>query len=559
MTNTITTGHLSPLWTDAFKQFSYEKQSVTQAEIDEWAKLGYDQANVKSFTGHMYDNRNPMPEWIPKIEDAFGLYKQTYTFYKMQTLEIMPVHADHYRTYCRINGVTYDQVYRTLLMLEDWKPGHYLEIDGVAYTNWHAGDWFKWKGATPHAASNIGIEDRYTLQVTGISISSGQLSTLLQINIPDDKSDTIIHPLVRQRIKPNVEQYSMVYMNNGYIDELDSITHSEEVVALLNKEGLHIYLWEPLCSYIPGQEFTQEYYSEFTEDDSTNLNIRSAELDSIVNYGLRNALYNITVHSCDFNISKYYHYDLKLKCNDLFLKTHPNGNIKKLKSSINSEFSKKFICLNWRYTPHRETISNFLADKDGHLSWYFDIAVGTHRFDQYKSYHEIYDQLQHGSTKINKHGPYYVDIKTDTFAKGIWPTAGGFKSGDTPALFNGEHNLLESYYNDSFVDIVNETRFAQPTANFSEKVFQAVQYMKPFILVAPPETLHYVKTFGFKTFSDFWDESYDDEHDHTIRMVKILKLIDNIIEMPIEELHQMYKKMSTILEHNLEVYNRMII
>jgi nitrite reductase/ring-hydroxylating ferredoxin subunit len=52
-------------------------------------------------------------------------------------------------------------------MMEDWKPGHYLEVSGKGFVNWGAGDYFMWKNFCPHAAANIGIEDRYTLQITG--------------------------------------------------------------------------------------------------------------------------------------------------------------------------------------------------------------------------------------------------------------------------------------------------------------------------------------------------------------------------------------------------------
>ena len=33
--------------------------------------------------------------------------------------------------------------------------------------NWKSGDYFIWGGKVPHMAANIGVEDRYTLQITG--------------------------------------------------------------------------------------------------------------------------------------------------------------------------------------------------------------------------------------------------------------------------------------------------------------------------------------------------------------------------------------------------------
>jgi len=158
-------GHIVPFWDDDFKSFNYVKQPVTDNEVTVWRSQGYDY--VKSFTGSMYTNKNILPSWTYQFHDIFLLKNQSYTFYKMQTLEIMPVHVDYYSTYISLNSAKYENICRIVVMLEDWKAGHYLEVDGNAYVNWKAGDYFSWKSDCPHAASNIGIEDRYTLQITG--------------------------------------------------------------------------------------------------------------------------------------------------------------------------------------------------------------------------------------------------------------------------------------------------------------------------------------------------------------------------------------------------------
>ena len=158
-------GHILPFWPKDFKDLNYIKQPITDEEVYEWSSQGY--SEVKSFTGAMYDNRNPMPNWIKKFDSMFGLKNQTYTFYKMSTLDIMPEHVDHFRTYIRLFNPDTSKIYRVLVMLEDWRPGHYLEINKKGYVNWSAGDYFVWSADTPHAASNIGIDPRYTLQITG--------------------------------------------------------------------------------------------------------------------------------------------------------------------------------------------------------------------------------------------------------------------------------------------------------------------------------------------------------------------------------------------------------
>jgi hypothetical protein len=53
------------------------------------------------------------------------------------------------------------------VFLEDWKSGHYFEGNDVAKVNWRAGDVVEWQYDASHMAANLGLEPRYTLQITG--------------------------------------------------------------------------------------------------------------------------------------------------------------------------------------------------------------------------------------------------------------------------------------------------------------------------------------------------------------------------------------------------------
>lgn len=163
---TWTNGHINPFWDNSFKNFKFLKQSISQNEINKWQKQGYTHT---SFSGAMYGNKNPMPSWTAQIADKLKLKKCGYVIYKMSTNDIMPTHSDHYNRYCQIFDVKYNDVWRALVFLEDWKAGHYFEVDSVGVVNWKAGDYYLWNGDVPHAASNIGIQPRYTLQITGVT------------------------------------------------------------------------------------------------------------------------------------------------------------------------------------------------------------------------------------------------------------------------------------------------------------------------------------------------------------------------------------------------------
>lgn len=578
-------GYMGRYWDKKdYNRFDYKRQPITEEEVQRWKNMGYDY--VKNFTGVCYDNSNPMPLWLDRIRRRFWKYKDlTFTFYKMSTLEIMPAHSDHYRTYCKLHNTQPDDVVRILLMLEDWKPGHYLEINGTGIINWVAGEFFIWEGDCPHAAANIGVEDRYTLQITGTKVHWEDIwESVHWYNIPDlptkaESYDSYLKNQVLRKIPEYEEQPMMVYLYNGEIKHIHNIKHEEHVVEMLNEKGLDFYLYEPLCSYIDGcpDEYTDGgtkhsamFYSEFTGEENPR-DFRADELDSILNYAKNNNLKNVRVHTCDYQVEKYYPYytkqGLQLYEDDLFLLSAEP--IKLYDWSLSYEFDTKFISLNWRYTLHRHLIAAYLARVESRiLTWFFksDIyhlhgspwinLMGLSRNNK-----GMFSKLLDGLLTLNNNTPYTIDIPVKEavahnhfYHKELLP--------DHKTIFDAKKNLttekIEKVYRNVFCDIVTESRFAQPTANYSEKAYRAMFYRKPFIMVAPPKTLEYMKSHGFQTFSDFWDESYDDEYDHEKRLYKIFELIDYINNKSIQELNEMFYKMMPIVQHNFELTNKII-
>tara|TARA_B100002019_G_scaffold169146_2_gene146255 strand:- start:11825 stop:12319 length:495 start_codon:yes stop_codon:yes gene_type:complete len=157
-------GFVPKIWDDEYKKFDYVRQPITGEEADTWRSQGY---THETTTGKMYDSRNPMPDWVNTIANLMNLRNPGFVFYRMDTLDIMPTHVDHFNTYCRVFNKDRKEVRRAIVFLEDWKPGHYFQIDNVGVVNYKAGEYVLWAPDVPHAASNIGVEPRYTLQITG--------------------------------------------------------------------------------------------------------------------------------------------------------------------------------------------------------------------------------------------------------------------------------------------------------------------------------------------------------------------------------------------------------
>lgn len=154
--------NIKKIWDESYKDFPYKTKPARTQDLVDWENMGY---KHKTVVGKLYDNSNPMPVWVEHL--PFDLKNIGFAFYRMDTLDIMPVHNDHFETYCKIFNIDIKDARRILVFLEDWKPGHYFEMNSIGYTNWKAGDYVEWDYTVPHAASNIGIEPRYTLQITG--------------------------------------------------------------------------------------------------------------------------------------------------------------------------------------------------------------------------------------------------------------------------------------------------------------------------------------------------------------------------------------------------------
>ena len=98
--------------------------------------------------------------------------------------------------------------------------------------------------------------------------------------------------------------------------------------------------------------------------------------------------------------------------------------------------------------------------------------------------------------------------------------------------------------------VVTETVFYDEKLHLTEKIFKPIAIKRPFILVGAPGNLAYLKSYGFKTFDRFIDESYDNELDPDIRIQKITNELQRLCSLSWEENLNMFYEMKDILEYN---------
>lgn len=102
----------------------------------------------------------------------------------------------------------------------------------------------------------------------------------------------------------------------------------------------------------------------------------------------------------------------------------------------------------------------------------------------------------------------------------------------------------------SFLHVVTETCYYQDFNHLTEKIFKPIVMMQPFVLASTKGGLKYLKSYGFKTFSKWIDESYDDIEDPYGRLDAITEEIEKICALTKDEQRVMYNEMLPILIHN---------
>jgi hypothetical protein len=200
-----------------------------------------------------------------------------------------------------------------------------------------------------------------------------------------------------------------------------------------------------------------------------------------------------------------------------------------------NRFDKVFICYNHLTSKYRSyrlhLVSNLLEQdliKHGsvslfHTGWQETIQDANNPLDNrarvkiYKQLKNVVDPLTIDTTTPD--GTLSAQVKLDSLIS---------------ALFH----------------VVTETVYFQDKLHLTEKVFKPIVARRPFFLVAAPGNLAYLKSYGFKTFDRWIDESYDNEPDHYIRIEKITAELARICSLDKGLLEQMYQEMQEVLEYN---------
>ena len=106
------------------------------------------------------------PAWV---HDLATQVPQDFVAHEVSVINIppgqtIPYHLDYHYLLQRNHGQ--GDTWRYLIFLEDWRRGHYFEVQNEPVIKWRRGDWIKFHRNDWHLAGNMGTEPFYSAQVT---------------------------------------------------------------------------------------------------------------------------------------------------------------------------------------------------------------------------------------------------------------------------------------------------------------------------------------------------------------------------------------------------------
>jgi hypothetical protein len=104
--------------------------------------------------------------------------------------------------------------------------------------------------------------------------------------------------------------------------------------------------------------------------------------------------------------------------------------------------------------------------------------------------------------------------------------------------------------NDAFWHVVTETVFYYDKLHLTEKIFKPIVSKQPFMLLAATGNLDYLKSYGFKTFDDIIDESYDRIQDNDSRTAAVIKQLAWYCELSDQEKINVMRAVEPVVLHN---------
>jgi hypothetical protein len=213
----------------------------------------------------------------------------------------------------------------------------------------------------------------------------------------------------------------------------------------------------------------------------------------------------------------------------------------------------KYVCYNANAKEYRMFLVTELfrrgLDKQGLISLLFRYGsseqmssdfTGDLGFDVTEGYGKLVDE--YAKTEMIKRVPLVLDRSMESVDENDRPV-------DVDHIKNSYFNIItESYMYSKSLPQSHKTIF-----EMSEKTYKAL-ICQPFIHLGSYGVLKYMRSMGYQTFPELFDESYDDIINHTDRLLAVVDSIEKVCKMDDREFHDIYcREVIPKVIHNREL------
>jgi hypothetical protein len=207
---------------------------------------------------------------------------------------------------------------------------------------------------------------------------------------------------------------------------------------------------------------------------------------------------------------------------------------------------KKFLCFNKVTRQHRINLLEKLLKLNLVDASYYSFSIEPEDLNILKTHNnEAFNEILKIENKLpltlnmtlERNNP--VDVRSDDL---IYFDNSYFSVVTETLFYNLDNRKLDALY----MNVVE----TYPGVFFSEKIYKCLALRHPFVLVSTPGSLKELRKRGYKTFSPYIDEAYDDIMDDDERLNTITNEINRICNLSTEELIQFTHNIKEIVDHN---------
>jgi hypothetical protein len=145
-----------------------------------------------------------------------------------------------------------------------------------------------------------------------------------------------------------------------------------------------------------------------------------------------------------------------------------------------------------------------------------------------------------------------ISYKQHNFLNSSWTPTNSLEQYYNPTIASScasaDFNLQD--YNSTIFEVVLETLFDDTRIHLTEKSLRPIACGQPFILAATHRSLEYLRSYGFQTFNNIIDESYDLIEDPLQRLTAIVHEMKRISNWTTHEKQNNLVKLQQITNYN---------